>query len=185
MVYGKPTRRYKLPEETVLAEEYVSLTMDRTTQVQDVIETALFGKPNYSGTMKISQSDGGIHFHYYYYEVAGDNLCLGISVFNSLQNDAVVYVNTNKDFGSKCEVYLDESESKGIFYTWKPLEEIISDNTKERIIIKTDKKTYTIFVRSGIKELELTVNDFPKLKSIKGLEKFPNLINLSLIGFDY
>lgn len=72
LMYAKPTRRFKLLEETVLAEEYVSLTMDRTAQAQDVIETALFGKPKYSGTMKISQSDGGIHFHYYY-EVAGDN----------------------------------------------------------------------------------------------------------------
>ncbi|MCR4736292.1 MAG: hypothetical protein K5829_14950 [Treponema sp.] len=185
LMYAKPTRRYKLPEEIVLAEDYKAITIDKTERIEDIIETELFGKPNFSSTMIISRLDGGICFSYHFYNVDEDNLCLGIQSFNESQNDAVIYVNTKQECGAKCKIYLDKPENKQIFYVWEPLKEIVTDKTKEKLVIKTNKKNYTVFVRTGIKELELFAPDFPKIKSIKGLEKFPNLVNLSLIGFDY
>ena len=45
-----------------------------------------------------------------------------------------------------------------------------------------NKKILIVYLRTRIKELELT--GCSKIKSIKGLDKFPYLTNLSLIGFD-
>lgn len=185
LVYAKPTGGYRTPEERSLSDDYKSYTMNKNKRAEDAIENELFGRPNYSSTMVINHSESGVYFSYYFYNVNDDNLCLGVSAHNELQDDAVIYVNTKMECGAKCKVYLDKPDEKQIFYTWEPLKEIMADCTKEKITIKTDKKNYTIFVRSGIKELELFASEFIKVKSIKGLEKFPNLENLSLIGFDY
>ena len=185
LMFAEQNIRYQIPEETLLAEDYKTITMDKTERIEDIIETELFGKTNFSSTMIISRLDGGICFSYHFYNVDEVNLCLGIQAFNESQNDAVIYVNTKQECGAKCKIYLDKPENKQIFYVWEPLKEIVTDKTKEKLVIKTNKKNYTVFVRTGIKELELFAPDFLKIKSIKGLEKFPNLVNLSLIGFDY
>ena len=94
-------------------------------------------------------------------------------------------MNTQKECGAKCRVYLGKPEEKQIFYTWEPNKEIITNNEKEKIEIVTNKKKYVIFVRKEIKELEITSDGFSKFQAIKGTEKLPNLIVLKLWGFNY
>lgn len=184
LAYARSPKKYRLSDEFVLAENYKSFAMDKTKDAQEIIESEIFGERNFSSTLVLSSSTGGVYFDYHFYKVGEDNICLGIEAYNVLQDDAVVYVNTAKDCGSKCKVYLNEPEEKQVFYVWEPKKEIITDETKEKITIKTDKGTYTFFARTGITELEVNCEGLPKIKSVKGLEKFPNLINLAFTGID-
>ena len=185
ILYAKSTRKYRSYEECDLSENYKSFTMDKTGSIVSAIETELFSKPTYSKVWELSKPDSGVYFTYYFYDVDGENLCLGLTASNSLQSEAAVYVNTEKECGSECKVFLDKPEEKQIYYVWAPLKEVITDKSKEKIVIKTDKKTYMIYVRQGITKLELFAPGFIKVKSIKGLEKLPNLTYFTLIGFDY
>ena len=183
--YSNSQKSFNFFEECNIAKEYKSFTIGKTENEIIRIENELFGNSNFSYTLDISRSDGGIHYKYYFYKVEDENLCLGIKAYNNLQEDAVIYLNTQQQCGSKCKIYLNESKDNQIFYVWEPLKEIIKDKHKEKIVIKTNKQTYIVLVRTGTKELELFVDGFQKIKTIKGLDKFPNLTNLSLIGFEY
>lgn len=182
-VYGKTMSKYKLPEEQVYAENYKTFSINKKDSVETVIEKELFGKLTFDSVWGLVSPKGGSYFHYHFYKVGEDNICLAIETSNGFQDNLGIFVNTEKQCGTKCNVYLDKPEEKQIFYLWEPSKEIITDNQKEKLIIKTSKKTYTVYLRKGIKELELTGDS--KIKSIKGLEKFPYLINLTFIGFDY
>ena len=100
-------------------------------------------------------------------------------------DQSVVYINTQKDCGTKCKIYLDRPEEKQILYRWSPLTEIITDNTKEKIEIITNKRKHILFVKKDIKEIEINSENLSsKIKKIKGLEKLPKLENIKFIGFD-
>ena len=170
---------YATPEK-----KYKTLFTNKIEQAQNIIETEIFGKTEYSSKLVLSSVKGGTYFDYYFYAVDDDNICLGIKSFSELQDDAVIYINTQKECGTTCKVYLDEPKEKQIFYVWEPFKEVTSDSTKEKITIKTDKGIYSIYIRKGITELELFFEGFPKIKSIKGLENFPELINLSFNGIN-
>lgn len=172
IVYAESTVKYK------------SFTMNKTEELRDAIETELFGKRTFNSEFGISKIESYIFYEYCFYKVDNDNLCLGIKAWNELQNEAVVYINTQKECGSKCEVYLREPEKTQIFYVWDPFKEPITHNNKEQIVIKTNKNTYTFFAREGITGLELFGSRLEKIVSVEGLENFPNLENVSFVGFD-
>ena len=184
-VFATPLRQKNSLEEYNLAEIYKAVKIDKTENQELLIETEIYGKPNFSRIIEISRLDGGTYYSYHFYKVNEDNICLGINASNPLQEKSVVYINTQKECGAKCKVYLSKPEERQIFYFWEPLKENIRDNEKESIIIETDQKTYSIKLKKEIKELELNIGGKTKLKSIKGLEKFSKLINLSLVGFDF
>ncbi len=185
LIYGKPKRNYKSYEKCNMAEIFQSFTMKKNDNVIAAIETEIYGERNFNYSKVLSYTENGINFDYYFYKIENDNLCLGIKAYNGLQDDAVIYINTQKECGSKCKVYLSNSDKEEIFYIWEPLKEIIPNNKKEKLIIKTDKQDFIIMIWSEIKELELYAENFPTIKDIQGLEKFQNLESLSLIGFDY
>ena len=182
IVYSKQVRKYKLPEECVYSESYKTFLVNKKESAELIIEKELFGQLRFDSVFKLSFLKGGIPFDYHFYKVDDDNICLGIETSNGLQDESVIFVNTQKECGTKCNVYLDKAEDSQIYYLWEPNKEIITDRQKEKLVIKTKEKTYTVYLRTGIKELELT--GCSKIKSIKGLNKFPYLTNLSLIGFD-
>lgn len=185
LVYAKSKRKYRNPEDLNFATEYKSLTINKAKNELEIIENELFDNQNLHHEMIISRSDGGIYYNYHFYKVDEDNICLGIRACNNLQEEAVLYVNTYKECGTKCKIYLSKPEDKQIFYLWEPSKEVITDKSKGKIVIKTSTETYILFVRIGVTELELFAEGFPKIKTIKGLENFPNLVNLSFVGFDY
>ena len=182
LVYANQVRKYKLPEECVYSENYKTFLVNKKESAQLIIEKELFGQLTFDSVLILSFLKGGIPFDYHFYKVDDDNISLGIETCNGLQDEAVIFVNTKKECGTKCNVYLDKAEDSQIYYLWEPNTEIITDRQKEKLVIKTKEKTYTVYLRTGIKELELT--GCSKIKSIKGLDKFPYLTNLSLIGFD-
>ena len=183
--FANPLRQYESAGECNFAEKYKVLEINKKEKKDSLIETEIFGKPSFNRIMEISRLEVGGYFSYYFYKVNNENICLGIDASNPLQEKSILYINTQKECGSKCKVYLSEPEEKRIFYLWEPSKEILPDNKTEEIVINTDKESYSIRITNGIKELELNIGDFPKLESIQGLEKFPRLINLSLVGFDY
>ena len=182
LVYANQIKKYKLPEECVYSENYKTFLVNKKESALLIIEKELFGQLTFDSVLILSFLKGGIPFDYHFYKVDDDNICLGIETSNGLQDEAVIFVNTQKECGTKCNVYLDKAEESQIYYLWEPNKEIITNRQKEKLIIKTNEKTYTVYLRTGIKELELT--GCSKIKSIKGLDKFPYLTNLSLIGFD-
>ena len=182
LVYANQIKKYKLPEECVYSENYKTFLVNKKESALLIIEKELFGQLTFDSVLILSFLKGGIPFDYHFYKVDDDNICLGIETSNGLQDEAVIFVNTQKECGTKCNVYLDKAEESQIYYLWEPNKEIITNRQKEKLIIKTNEKTYTVYLRTGIKELELT--GCSKIKAIKGLDKFPYLTNLSLIGFD-
>ena len=182
LVYANQIKKYKLPEECVYSENYKTFLVNKKESALLIIEKELFGQLTFDSVLILSFLKGGIPFDYHFYKVDDDNICLGIETSNGLQDEAVIFVNTQKECGTKCNVYLDKAEESQIYYLWEPNKEIITNRQKEKLIIKTNEKTYTVYLRTGIKELELT--GCSKIKAIKGLDKFPYLTNLSLIGID-
>ena len=119
LAYAKSTRKYRAPEDCNFATDYKSFTVNKDERTQNIIEHELFENQEFNHKMIISRSDGGINYDYHFYKVNEDNLCLGIKTFNGLQEEAIIYVNTNKECGTKCKVYLSKQEDKQIFYFWK------------------------------------------------------------------
>lgn len=185
LVYAESNRKFEVPEERSFATDYKSYEINKTEHAVKSIETELFGKQTYSMVFEIAGTERGIHYSQFFYKIDDDNICLGLRNFNSIQDEAVIYVNTKKECGTKCKVFLDKPEDKRVFYIWEPLKTIIPNKTKDKLVLKTDKGTYSIILRTGIEKLEITAINLPKIESIEGLENFPYLINLSFIGFDY
>ena len=185
LAYADTNKGTKKSYERPLSTEYKSFTINKTENIKEAIETQLFGKQTYDMVFEIAGTKNGIHYFQHYYKINDDNICLGICNFNSLQDEAVVYVNTQKDCGAKCKVFLDKPKDKQIFYVWEPLKTIITDTSKDKIVLKTEQGIYSIILRTGIEELELFAAGLSKIESIEGLEKFPDLMSLSFNGFDY
>ena len=182
LVYAEPSQKNQQNDVVEFSENYQSFKINKKDRIQEVIETNLFGETKYNSVLVVASSKGGTYFDYYFYKIDDENICLGIDSYNSVQDDAVIYINTNKDCGTACKVYLDEPEEKQVFYVWEPLEKITNDNQKEKITIKTNKKNYSVYLRKSITDVELWFEGFPKVKSIKGLENFPELKNVSFFG---
>ena len=182
LVYADPFQKNQQNDVVEFSENYQSFKINKKDRIQEVIETNLFGETKYNSVLVVTSSKGGTYFDYYFYKIDDENICLGIESYNSVQDDAVIYINTNKDCGTACKVYLDKPEEKQVFYIWEPLKKITNDNQKEKITIKTNKKNYSVYLRKGITDVELFFEEFPKVKSIKGLENFPELKNISFFG---
>ena len=180
IAYAEPTIK---SEKTDSTAKYKSFTKNKTEDLQDVIETELFGKRTFDCEMMISKIENGIFLDYCFYKIDDDYLCLGIKAWNELQDEAVVYINTQNEYGSKCEVYLRDPENTQIFYIWDPFKETITSNSKEKIVIKTNKNAYTFFAREDITGLELFGSRLEKIVAVEGLENFLNLENVSFVGF--
>lgn len=162
---------------------YKTVVIDKKECESTIIETELFGKFEGKSIWGLSRLESGVGFTELYYKVGDDNLCLGIRA--DVADQSVVYINTQKDCGTKCKIYLDRPEEKQILYRWSPLTEIITDNTKEKIEIITNKRKHILFVKKDIKEIEINSENLSsKIKKIKGLEKLPKLENIKFIGFD-
>lgn len=171
--------------EGKFSENFKTLTLNKNESEQVIIEKELFGNFTGKSILGLGKLENGISFSEYYYKIDEDNICLGISANIKLADQTLLFLNTQKECGAKCRVYLGKPEEKQIFYTWEPNKEIITNNEKEKIEIVTNKKKYVIFVRKEIKELEITSDGFSKFQAIKGTEKLPNLIVLKLWGFNY
>lgn len=171
--------------EGKFSENFKTLTLNKNESEQVIIEKELFGNFTGKSILGLGKLENGISFSEYYYKIDEDNICLGISANTKLADQTLLFLNTQKECGAKCRVYLGKPEEKQIFYTWEPNKEIITNNKKEIIEIVTNKKKYVIFVRKEIKELEITSDGFSKFQAIKGTEKLPNLIVLKLWGFNY
>lgn len=183
-IFAKPIKQYRSENQIVKSEKFESLLINRTDSVWSILDTKFDKDITTNNPFEITILNSGMFFEYYYYKLDDDNICLGISTFDKLHEDNVLYINTNKECGTKCKVFLDKSEDRQIFYQWEPYKEIISDETKERILIKTDKHNYSIYLKKGITELQLFLDGVSEVKSIKGLEKFPNLISITMNGLD-
>ena len=171
--------------EGKFSENFKTLTLNKNESEQVIIEKELFGNFTGKSILGLGKLENGISFSEYYYKIDEDNICLGISANTKLADQTLLFLNTQKECGAKCRVYLGKPEEKQIFYTWEPNKEIITNNEKEKIEIVTNKKKDVIFVKKDIKELEVTSDGFSKFKAIKGTEKLPNLIVLKLWGFNY
>lgn len=164
---------------------YKTLTINKKESEQAIIEKEFFGNFTGKSILGLGKLENGISFLEYYYKIDEDNICLGISANTNLADQTLLFLNTQKECGTKCRVYLGKPEEKQIFYTWEPSKEIITNNDKVKIEIITNKKKYVIFVKKDIKELEVTSDGFSKFKAIKGTENLPNLMSLKLWGFNY
>ena len=164
---------------------YKTLTINKKESQNIIIEKEVFGKYEGITTLGLSRLENGIAFLECYYRIGEDNICLGISANTKLADETLLFLNTQKECGTKCRVYLGKPEEKQIFYAWEPSKEIITNNEKVKIEIITNKKKYVIFVKKDIKELEVTSDGFSKFKAIKGTEQLPNLMSLKLWGFNY
>lgn len=164
---------------------YKTLTINKKESEQAIIEKEFFGNFTGKSILGLGKLENGISFLEYYYKIDEDNICLGISANTNLADQTLLFLNTQKECGAKCRVYLGKPEEKQIFYTWEPSKEIITNNDKVKIEIITNKKKYVIFVKKDIKELEVTSDGFSKFKAIKGTENLPNLMSLKLWGFNY
>lgn len=184
LMYG--TLAYAVPNQSdgKKAKNYESFKINKIERIQEVIETKLFGEPKFNSVSVVTSAKGGNYFDYYFYKVNDENICLGIKSYNRLQDDAIVYINTQDECGTICKVYLDEAEEKQVYYVWEPLKKISDVNEKSKITIKTNGKQYSVYLRKDITDLEIFFEGFPKIKSIKGLENFPELINLSFNGIN-
>lgn len=164
---------------------FKTLTINKKENEQAIIEKEFFGNFTGKSIFGLGKLENGISFSEYYYKISEDNICLGISANAKLADETFLFLNTQKECGAKCRVYLGKPEEKQIFYTWEPSKEIITNNDKVKIEIITNKKQYVIFVKKDIKELEVTSDGFSKFKAIKGTENLPNLMSLKLWGFNY
>ena len=164
---------------------YKTLTINKKESEQAIIEKEFFGNFTGKSILGLGKLENGISFSEYYYKICEDNICLGISANAKLADETFLFLNTQKECGAKCRVYLGKPEEKQIFYAWEPGKEIITNNEKVKIEIITNKKKYVIFVKKEIKELEVTSDGFSKFKAIKGTENLPNLMSLKLWGFNY
>ena len=164
---------------------YKILTINKKESEQAIIEKEFFGNFTGKSIFGLGKLENGIAFLECYYKIGEDNICLGISANAKLADETLLFLNTQKECGAKCRVYLGKPEEKQIFYTWEPSKEIITNNDKVKIEIITNKKKYVIFVKKDIKELEVTSDGFSKFKAIKGTENLPNLMSLKLWGFNY
>lgn len=171
--------------EGKFSENFKTLTLNKNESEQVIIEKELFGNFTGKSILGLGKLENGISFSEYYYKIDEDNICLGISANTKLADQTLLFLNTQKECGAKCRVYLGKPEEKQIFYTWEPGKEIITNNDKVKIEIITNKKKYVIFVKKDIKELEVTSDGFSKFKAIKGTENLPNLMSLKLWGFNY
>lgn len=171
--------------EGKFSENFKTLTLNKNESEQVIIEKELFGNFTGKSILGLGKLENGISFSEYYYKINEDNICLGISANTKLADQTLLFLNTQKECGAKCRVYLGKPEEKQIFYTWEPGKEIITNNDKVKIEIITNKKKYVIFVKKDIKELEVTSDGFSKFKAIKGTENLPNLMSLKLWGFNY
>lgn len=171
--------------EGKFSENFKTLTLNKNESEQVIIEKELFGNFTGKSILGLGKLENGISFSEYYYKIDEDNICLGISANTKLADQTLLFLNTQKECGTKCRVYLGKPEEKQIFYTWEPGKEIITNNDKVKIEIITNKKKYVIFVKKDIKELEITSDGFSKFKAIKGTENLPNLMSLKLWGFNY
>lgn len=183
-IFAKPIKQYRADDQIVISKNYESILINRTDSVWSIIDKKCDTDMTLNKTYGITLLNSGVFFDYYFYKLGEDNICLGISFFDQLHEDTVLYINTNKECGTKCKVFLDKSEDKQIYYLWEPSKEIICDETKEKIMIKTDKQNYSVYLKNGITELELSLDGVSEVKSIKGLEKFPNLFSVKLNGLD-
>ena len=164
---------------------FKTLTINKKENEQAIIEKEFFGNFTGKSIFGLGKLENGFSFSEYYYKISEDNICLGISANAKLADETFLFLNTQKECGAKCRVYLGKPEEKQIFYAWEPSKEIITNNEKVKIEIITNKKKYVIFVKKEIKELEVTSDGFSKFKAIKGTENLPNLMSLKLWGFNY
>ena len=167
------------------SENFKVCEIKKTEEFGIIIEKEIFGNYDFERSFRICRIEKGVSFDEYFYNIQGDNLCLGIASYNRVQDNAVLYINTAKEFGSKCIVYLSEPKEKQIFYLWEPTSEPIDNSKKEKISIKTNQCTYNIMVCKEVKELELNIGGMPKLLSVEGLEQFPNLTKVNYVGFNF
>ena len=154
-------------------------TINKKESEQAIIEKEFFGNFTGKSIFGLGKLENGISFSEYYYKIGEDNICLGISANTKLADQTLLFLNTQKECGTKCRVYLGKPEEKQIFYAWEPSKEIITNNDKVKIEIITNKKKYVIFVKKDIKELEVTSDGFSKFKAIKGTENLPNLMSFA------
>lgn len=164
---------------------FKTLTINKKENEQAIIEKEFLGNFTGKSIFGLGKLENGISSSEYYYKIGEDNICLGISANTKLADETLLFINTQKECGAKCRVYLGKPEEKQIFYAWEPSKEIITNNEKVKIEIITNKKKYVIFVKKDIKELEVTSDGFSKFKAIKGTENLPNLMSLKLWGFNY
>ena len=167
------------------SENFKVCEIKKTEEFGIIIEKEIFGNYDFERSFRICRIEKGVSFDEYFYNIQGDNLCLGIASYNRVQDNAVLYINTAKEFGSKCIVYLSRPTEKQVFYLWEPTSDSMNDLKKELITIKTTQGTYQIMIKKGVKELELNVGGMPELISIKGLDKFPDLKKINFVGFKH
>ena len=139
---------------------FKTLTINKKENEQEIIEKEFFGNFTGKSIFGLGKLENGISFSEYYYKIGEDNICLGISANAKLADETLLFLNTQKECGTKCRVYLGKPEEKQIFYAWEPSKEIITNNDKVKIEIITNKKKYVIFVKKDIKELEVTSDGF-------------------------
>ena len=135
LVYADPFQKNQQNYGVEISENYQSFKINKKDWIQEVIETNLFGETKYNSVLVVASSKGGTYFDYYFYKIDDENICLGIDSYNSVQDDAVIYINTNKDCGTACKVYLDKPEEKQVFYVWEPLKKITNDKMDKALLV--------------------------------------------------